>query len=229
MWIITKSVCSEELEPRQGLVPALPCVKIGYDMQVGRARKAEYASLEPRTWNRDSTEGFMAPEATLNMRGDGDRQYFYFIPESKKAMVDIEQVLELHRLKDKMASGVLGKVFNSALDGARNKARKIVSGNRRRYVDAYYDLDLTYITQRIIAMAFPGVDTVGEFSNSVRNDMGIVIKFLQERHAGRYKIYNLCAEKTYSEQNMGGHVEWIPVLDHQPPTLRQLKVRVSVC
>ena len=204
-------------------MPTLRCLKIGYDTHVGRAREAECTSQEP---GPDDTGGFMAPEAELKSRGDGDRQYCYLVPESQEAMEIIEQVLELHRLKDKMVSGVLGKVFNSALDGARNKARKIVSGNRRRYVDAYYDLDLTYITKRIIAMAFPGVDTVGEFSNSVRNDMSIVIKFLQERHAGRYKVYNLCAEKTYSEQNMGGHVEWIPVLDHQPPTLRQLKVRL---
>ena len=89
-------------------------------------------------------------------------------------------------------------------------------------MDAKYNLDLTYITTHIIAMAFPGVDTVGEFSSAVRNDLDVVKRFLQERHAGRYKIFNLCAEKTYSGLHFDGHVEWIPVLDHQVTLIEYL-------
>jgi hypothetical protein len=33
--------------------------------------------------------------------------------------------------------------------------RKIVSGKRRRFHDEKYDLDITYITNRVIAMSFP--------------------------------------------------------------------------
>lgn len=33
--------------------------------------------------------------------------------------------------------------------------RKIVSGNRRRFEDPEYNLDITYITNRILAMSFP--------------------------------------------------------------------------
>jgi phosphatidylinositol-3,4,5-trisphosphate 3-phosphatase/dual-specificity protein phosphatase PTEN len=33
--------------------------------------------------------------------------------------------------------------------------RKIVSGNRRRFNDKKYDLDITYITKRVLAMSFP--------------------------------------------------------------------------
>jgi hypothetical protein len=50
-------------------------------------------------------------------------------------------------------------------------ARRAVSGNRSRYVDDDYDLDLTYITDRIIAMAFPGEDLIGAFSTVIRNDL----------------------------------------------------------
>jgi hypothetical protein len=50
-------------------------------------------------------------------------------------------------------------------------ARRVVSGNRSRYVDDDYDLDLTYITDRIIAMAFPGEDLIGAFSTVIRNDL----------------------------------------------------------
>ena len=33
--------------------------------------------------------------------------------------------------------------------------RKLVSGNRRRFVDDAYSLDLTFITPQIIAMSYP--------------------------------------------------------------------------
>lgn len=36
-----------------------------------------------------------------------------------------------------------------------NYLRKLVSGKRRRFQDGQYDLDITYITPRIIAMSFP--------------------------------------------------------------------------
>jgi hypothetical protein len=35
-------------------------------------------------------------------------------------------------------------------------ARHFVSGNRRRFIGGGYDLDLSYITSNVIAMAFPG-------------------------------------------------------------------------
>lgn len=38
-----------------------------------------------------------------------------------------------------------------------NYLRKVVSGNRRRFKDEDYDLDITYITPRIIAMSFPAM------------------------------------------------------------------------
>ena len=36
-----------------------------------------------------------------------------------------------------------------------NKLRKLVSGNRRRFIDEGVSLDLTYITTRVIAMSYP--------------------------------------------------------------------------
>jgi len=33
--------------------------------------------------------------------------------------------------------------------------RKIVSGHRRRFEDEQYNLDITYITKRVLAMSFP--------------------------------------------------------------------------
>ena len=141
-----------------------------------------------------------------------------------------------------------------------NVARGKVSGNRRRWQDGKYDLDLSYITPRCIAMAFPAEDVVGQFSVVIRNRcekraesscqtargrtmhalpyahamhatsvcliprrLATVKKFLDERHGGRYRVFNLCAEKTYAASKFDGKVTWIPCVDHHPPTLHQMK------
>lgn len=59
-----------------------------------------------------------------------------------------------------------------------NLVRKIVAGPKNRTVDDEYDLDLTYITDRIIAMAFPAAG----FEKTYRNSINDVSKFLKQRH-----------------------------------------------
>lgn len=61
------------------------------------------------------------------------------------------------------------------MPAAVTAVRHLVSGNRSRYVDSEYDLDLTYITRRLIAMAFPGEDMLGPFSSIIRNDLRSVL------------------------------------------------------
>jgi phosphatidylinositol-3,4,5-trisphosphate 3-phosphatase/dual-specificity protein phosphatase PTEN len=49
-----------------------------------------------------------------------------------------------------------------------------------------------------------------------------VRSFLDEKHSIRYRIFNLCQEKKYDAFKFGGRVRWIPIPDHQPPSLRQI-------
>jgi phosphatidylinositol-3,4,5-trisphosphate 3-phosphatase/dual-specificity protein phosphatase PTEN len=53
-----------------------------------------------------------------------------------------------------------------------NYIRTLVSGKKKRFVDRKFNLDLSYITPRIIAMAYPaaGIETV------YRNDIDSVKK-----------------------------------------------------
>ena len=89
--------------------------------------------------------------------------------------------------------------------------RTMVSDKRTRYVDNDYNLDLTYITSRIIATSFPacGIESL------YRNDIDTLDSFLRNRHKEGFKIYNLSDReygKIIGDWNIY-HVHW---LDHHP-------------
>lgn len=48
-----------------------------------------------------------------------------------------------------------------------------------------------------------------------RNPAERVLAFLQSKHAGCFRVYNLCAEHTYAAARFGGRVVSIPCEDHQ--------------
>ena len=50
-----------------------------------------------------------------------------------------------------------------------NWLRKIVSGKRRRFQDDNYNLDITYITGRVLAMSFPAQGIESFYRNSIEN------------------------------------------------------------
>lgn len=47
--------------------------------------------------------------------------------------------------------------------------RKIVSGQRRRFCNDEYNLDITYITSRVIAMSFPASGIEICYRNNIGN------------------------------------------------------------
>ncbi len=59
-----------------------------------------------------------------------------------------------------------------------NLIREFISGSKIRFKDDNFNLDLTYITKRIIAMAFPasGIESI------YRNNIEDVSRLLQLRH-----------------------------------------------
>ena len=99
-------------------------------------------------------------------------------------------------------------------------ARQLVSQNKRRYQQDGFDLDLTYVTARVIATSFP---SQGRWA-AYRNPIGRVAAFLEAKHpGGRYRVYNLCSERTYDAAHFGGRVERVCVDDHNVPSLAQMR------
>eukprot|EP01087_Luapelamoeba_hula_P006811 TRINITY_DN1690_c0_g1_i1.p1 TRINITY_DN1690_c0_g1~~TRINITY_DN1690_c0_g1_i1.p1 ORF type:complete len:621 (-),score=84.67 TRINITY_DN1690_c0_g1_i1:293-2155(-) len=78
--------------------------------------------------------------------------------------------------------------INSLIGG---RGRNAVSRDKFRFQDGEVDLDLTYITERIIAMGLPGsgVDQLW------RNDIDQVARFFDKYHRGHFCIYNLSGEE----------------------------------
>ncbi|KAF9601799.1 hypothetical protein IFM89_023330 [Coptis chinensis] len=153
-------------------------------------------------------------------------------------------------------TGVLGSFTKGIVDSSKNavkavqvKARHMVSQNKRRYqyvfTDALiwkflgvpkllvvyeeggFDLDMTYITENIIAMGFPAGDMssglLGYFEGLYRNHMEEVIKFFETHHKGKYKVYNLCSERLYDASLFEGKVACFPFDDHNCPPIQLIK------
>ncbi|KAI9636172.1 uncharacterized protein MKK02DRAFT_27644 [Dioszegia hungarica] len=104
--------------------------------------------------------------------------------------------------------------------------RGIVSGKKARYVDPDHavDLDLVYVTDRIIIMGWPASGWAGTY----RNKKSDVLQFLDKRHEGKYWVWNLCPlyENAYSSASMHDRVSRYPFPDHHPPPLQLLPLAV---
>ncbi|ETE70810.1 Phosphatidylinositol-3,4,5-trisphosphate 3-phosphatase TPTE2, partial [Ophiophagus hannah] len=93
----------------------------------------------------------------------------------------------------------------------------LVSENKRRYTRGGFDLDLTYVTTRVIAMSFPSSGQQAFY----RNPIGEVAKFLDTKHGDHYKVYNLCSEQGYDPEIFHYRVERMFIDDHSVPSLAE--------
>ena len=110
-----------------------------------------------------------------------------------------------------------------------NLIKRLVSKQKRRFQDSDFDLDMSYITEKVIAMGFPstGVEKI------YRNSLSDIIKFFHARHNDQVKIYNLCLEKDriYNKNLFpNSKVGLFPAMDHNPcPIKLILEFCIDIC
>ena len=75
------------------------------------------------------------------------------------------------------------KILNvrSKVSGKRNRVIQTINGKR-------IDLDLTYITDRVVGMSFPASSATEKF---YRNDIDQVAEFFNYKHGDKYKVFNM--------------------------------------
>jgi len=102
---------------------------------------------------------------------------------------------------------------------ASNAIKKMVSKKKRRFEGEGFNLDLSYVTDRVIAMGYPSQRVESMYRNSLEE----VRRFLETRHSGHYKVYNLCSERCYDIKKFHSRVAVYPFDDHSPPEFALLR------
>ncbi|BHF69150.1 hypothetical protein SprV_0301219200 [Sparganum proliferum] len=99
-----------------------------------------------------------------------------------------------------------------------NRLKSLVSKKKKRFQADGFDLDLSYISPRIIAMGFPAERIEGLYRNHIEE----VSRFFEQKHKGHYKIYHLCSERDFDACRFSGPVVRYPFSDHSAPQFDQI-------
>lgn len=101
---------------------------------------------------------------------------------------------------------------------SKSSIKKAVSKKKIRFMDDGFDLDLTYITDNVIAMGYPSEGREGIYRNGLKD----VQRFFNNRHPEAFRFYNLCSERFYDPAKFDGRVRRFPFDDHNPPPFNVL-------
>ena len=137
------------------------------------------------------------------------------LPKYSSEELTPEQLKKIYDLKV-ITENIISKTVKNRNNA--NIVKALVSKKKNRFCYDGFDLDLTYITERIIAMGMPSSHLEGLY----RNPMEEVQRFLNTRHTAHYKVYNLCEERSYPKNSFFKQ-EIFPFKDHEAPPLNLMK------
>ena len=137
------------------------------------------------------------------------------LPKYSKEYLNQDQLKKISDLKE-LTENIISKTVKNRNNA--NIVKALVSKKKNRFCYDGFDLDLTYITERIIAMGMPSSHLEGLY----RNPMEEVQRFLNTRHTAHYKVYNLCEERNYPNNSFYKQAIF-PFKDHEAPPLNLMK------
>ena len=164
---------------------------------------------------------------------ENDQEYLYIKKESPLLGIKYVKIDPSTELYDSLNIPYDGNqsILNPMGVEKKTKAnifKRLVSKKKRRLQTEYYDLDMAYITERVIGMGFPAYGCERFYRNTLEDT-----KAYLDRYHKVYKIYNLCIEKdriypkTYFEDS---YVGLFPFNDHSPcPCKLILDFCVDIC
>ena len=134
-------------------------------------------------------------EVNLIRFGEENEQEYIYIKTSSKLLGDKYTKLNLDDLTDTINFPYSGdeKILNNGPGTKLAKAnifKRLVSKKKRRIRTEFFDLDMAYITERVIGMGFPATGCETFYRNNL-----IDLKAYLDNYHQEYKIYNLCIEK----------------------------------
>ncbi|XP_021359540.1 phosphatidylinositol 3,4,5-trisphosphate 3-phosphatase TPTE2-like [Mizuhopecten yessoensis] len=117
-------------------------------------------------------------------------------------------------------------IMSSEYRHFQQATRRMVSQNKRRYRKQGFDLDLCYITERVIAMSFPSSGVRAMYRNPIGSEhmkqLVAVAKFLDTKHTDHYRVYDLCSELNYDRSIFHKQVRKVKIDDHNVPRLKDM-------
>ena len=165
--------------------------------------------LPSNTYNDYEQE---ARKFTISLMRDIGPNPTFFIHKTISGEVREKKMRDLQQ-KTNEAINITGKKKTG-----QSFIKSLVSQDKNRFCFDGYDLDLTYITPRIIAMGLPSTS----YEALYRNNMSDVLNFFNSRHKDHYKVYNLCEEKKYPP-NVFYKQGYFPFQDHEAPPLNLIR------
>jgi len=186
---------------------------INQERAQARSMVAAQASFEPQ-----SLEQWVAMGRSEEEFHELDKDNSGFI-EGNEVPWYLQGLDGLKELYSKIPAVPVSEKEKSKANQPRSRVRESVSKNLVRFRTAGFDLNLVYITPRIIVMGFPATGVEATY----RNPIGEVVRFFETFHSGHYKVYNLCPpeERQYPAGRFP-NVELFPFEDHCPPCLAQM-------
>ena len=227
--------------------------KIIEDIEVGSLSEKTLVSVSSKIRDKEKHEVLFSPECSSlysSIRPEASYKYDYEINNIKFAeekgeeymcinaksklfgnkYIKIDPETSLYDRLDFPYSGddeVLHNKGETKLFQA-NVFKRLVSKKKRRLQTKDYDLDMAYITERVIGMGFPATGSETLYRNSLED-----IKSFLDKYHGEYKIYNLCIEKKriypkdlWQDKKVG----LFPFNDHAPcPIKLILDFCIDIC
>lgn len=181
----------------------------------------QYLSIHLRSGNRLAGILDLSMAAISQLAQGAEIMYPVRQVSKSQNLAKMELKLKIVCRKEEASPCALYQVTEDGRKGGfkTSLARGLVSKKKRRFQQDGFDLDLSYVTDQLIAMGYPSSGAEGVY----RNPLDSVQRFFTLRHPQAYMLFNLCSERQYDVSKFQGRVRSYPCDDHSPPPFLMMK------